>query len=73
MLWVNLVMDTFGALALATEGPSDSILDRPPYKKSASIVNEVMWRNIFGHAIFQIIVLGLVIFMVPGTMSENYW
>jgi len=52
MLWVNLVMDTFGALALATEPPSDAILLRPPYKKSASIVNEVMWRNIFGHAIF---------------------
>jgi len=52
MLWVNLVMDTFGALALATEAPSDAILLRPPYKKSASIVNEVMWRNIFGHAIF---------------------
>jgi Ca2+-transporting ATPase len=52
MLWVNLVMDTFGALALATEPPSENILDRPPYAKSASIVNEVMWRNIFGHAIF---------------------
>jgi Ca2+ transporting ATPase len=73
MLWVNLVMDTFGALALATEPPSDAILLRKPYPKSASIVNEVMWRNIFGHAIFQIIVLGLVIFIVPGTMSQDYW
>lgn len=73
MLWVNLVMDTFGALALATEPPIDDILLRPPYPKSASIVNEVMWRNIFGHAFFQIIVLGLVIFLVPGTLTENYW
>jgi magnesium-transporting ATPase (P-type) len=73
MLWVNLVMDTFGALALATEPPSDEILLRPPYRKSASIVNEVMWRNIFGHAIFQIIVLGLVIFVIPGTMTQDYW
>jgi magnesium-transporting ATPase (P-type) len=73
MLWVNLVMDTFGALALATEPPMESILDRPPYPKSASIVNEVMWRNIFGHAIFQIIVLALVIFIAPGTLTENYW
>lgn len=39
MLWVNLVMDTFGALALATEAPHDSILQRAPYKKSDSIVN----------------------------------
>jgi Ca2+-transporting ATPase len=45
-------MDTFGALALATESPNDSILTRPPYPKTESIVNDVMWRNIFGHAIF---------------------
>lgn len=73
MLWVNLVMDTFGALALATEPPMEDILKRAPYPKSASIVNEVMWRNIFGHAIFQIVVLGMVIFLVPGTLTENYW
>lgn len=30
MLWVNLIMDTFAALALATEPPSDKLLDRPP-------------------------------------------
>ena len=73
MLWVNLVMDTFGALALATEPPMEAILERAPYPKSASIVSEVMWRNIFGHAIFQIVVLALAIFLVPGVMTENYW
>lgn len=73
MLWVNLVMDTFGALALATEPPMDSILDRDPYPKDASIVNEVMWRNIFGHAFFQILILALLIFLVPGTLTHNYW
>jgi len=73
MLWVNLVMDTFGALALATESPHDSILQRKPYKKSDSIVNQVMWRNVFGHAIFQIIVLALCIFIVPGNLTEDYW
>lgn len=73
MLWVNLVMDTFGALALATEPPMADILKRPPYAKSAPIVSDVMWRNIFGHAIYQILVLALVIFLVPGNMTENYW
>lgn len=73
MLWVNLVMDTFGALALATEPPMEDILKRPPYPKSAPIVNEVMWRNIFGHAIYQIFVLALVIFIAPGLMTEDYW
>lgn len=73
MLWVNLVMDTFGALALATEPPMPDIVKRPPYPKSASIVNDIMWRNIFGHAIFQIVVLALLIFLVPGNLTENYW
>lgn len=73
MLWVNLVMDTFGALALATEPPMDEILLRQPYPKNAPIVDEVMWRNIFGHAIFQIIVLGFCIFTIPGSLTENYW
>ena len=33
-LWLNLVMDTFGALALATEHPTNDLLDRHPYPKS---------------------------------------
>ena len=48
MLWVNLIMDTFAALALATEPPHDGLLDRKPASKTAKIVNAVMWRNIFG-------------------------
>ena len=31
MLWVNLIMDTMGALALATEPPANDVLDHPPY------------------------------------------
>jgi calcium-translocating P-type ATPase len=57
MLWVNLIMDTFAALALATEPPSQNLLDRAPEKRTDKIVNAVMWRNIFGQAIYQIVVL----------------
>lgn len=66
MLWVNLIMDTLAALALATEPPSTDILKRQPYPKSAAIVTEVMWRNVFGHAIYQIIVLVIIIFCAEG-------
>lgn len=48
MLWVNLIMDTFAALALATEPPNDSLLDRKPQAKEESIVSKAMWRNIIG-------------------------
>lgn len=67
MLWVNLIMDTFAALALATEPPSDELLLRHPAKKSDAIVNSVMWRNILGQSIFQIIVL-LVLLYKGGDM-----
>jgi calcium-translocating P-type ATPase len=63
MLWVNLIMDTFAALALATEPPAFDILTRQPYAKDAAIVTEVMWRNVFGHAIYQIVALCVVIFL----------
>ena len=46
MLWVNLIMDTFAALALATEPPSPLVLNRLPASKKAHMINAVMWRNI---------------------------
>ena len=52
MLWVNLIMDTFAALALATEPPSDTVLERMPSKKSDLIVNSVMWRNILMQSLY---------------------
>jgi magnesium-transporting ATPase (P-type) len=59
-------MDTLAALALATEPPQESILKRQPYHKDAPIVTEVMWRNVFGHAIYQMIVIVVIIFAWPG-------
>jgi len=66
MLWVNLIMDTFAALALATEPPAWDILTRQPYPKNAAIVTELMWRNVFGHAIYQAIVLLVIVFAGPS-------
>lgn len=66
MLWVNLIMDTFAALALATEPPEENVLQRPPYHKDAEIVTDVMWRNVFGHSIYQMIVLIVVILAAQG-------
>ena len=62
MLWVNLIMDSFASLALATEDPADSLLDRKPYSRDASILTPMMILNIFSQGIFQIIVLTIIIF-----------
>jgi len=79
MLWVNLIMDTFAALALATEPPSDAVLDRTPATKADAIVNAVMWRNVLGQSIFQIIVLlvllfcGGSLFNIEFEQSDNFY
>jgi magnesium-transporting ATPase (P-type) len=57
MLWVNLIMDTMGALALGTEPPSLELLDRRPYRRDASLISRPMWRNILCQATYQLIVL----------------
>jgi len=72
MLWVNMIMDTFAALALATEPPEEDILQRAPYHKDAPIVTDVMWRNVHGHAVYQIIIICFVIFFGQGSLCYNY-
>lgn len=64
MLWVNLIMDTFAALALATEPPHREVLNRPPRRPDAFIVTKEMAINIFGvGAVFVAILLGMLLYM----------
>ena len=62
LLWVNLIMDTLGALALATEPPNDGLLKRPPVAKGANFITKPMWRNIIGQSIYQLIILAILNF-----------
>lgn len=62
MLWVNLIMDTLAALALATEPPSNDLLNRMPYSRSEHIINSQMWRGIVLNSIYQIVVLIVILF-----------
>ncbi|ODV89481.1 hypothetical protein CANCADRAFT_13458, partial [Tortispora caseinolytica NRRL Y-17796] len=56
LLWVNLIMDTFAALALATDPPSESMLDRQPELRNQSLISVNMWKMIIGQAIYQVTV-----------------
>jgi Ca2+-transporting ATPase len=60
LLWVNLIMDTLAALALATDPPTDSVLDRKPEPKGSSIISPTMWKMIFGQAIYQLAITFLL-------------
>mmetsp|Transcript_4183 Transcript_4183/g.8680 ORF Transcript_4183/g.8680 Transcript_4183/m.8680 type:complete len:1096 (+) Transcript_4183:199-3486(+) len=61
MLWVNLIMDTMGALALGTEPPRNELLDRRPYARDASLISRPMWRNILCQSLYQ---LALLVFLL---------
>ncbi|KAG8053982.1 hypothetical protein GUJ93_ZPchr0001g31567 [Zizania palustris] len=61
LLWVNLIMDTLGALALATEPPNDAMMQRPPVGRGDNFITKVMWRNIIGQSIYQLFVLGVLL------------
>eukprot|EP01091_Cochliopodium_minus_P014751 TRINITY_DN505_c0_g1_i1.p1 TRINITY_DN505_c0_g1~~TRINITY_DN505_c0_g1_i1.p1 ORF type:complete len:1009 (-),score=313.19 TRINITY_DN505_c0_g1_i1:89-3070(-) len=63
MLWVNLIMDTMAALALATESPHKSLLDRKPYGRHENILTPAMWRNILGQAICQLIIMFFLMYL----------
>jgi len=66
LLWVNLIMDTMAALALATDPPTRKILDRKPDPKSAPLISVNMWKMIIGQAIYQLIVTLVLYFAGPS-------
>ncbi|KAG5000945.1 hypothetical protein JHK87_022017 [Glycine soja] len=57
LLWVNLIMDTLGALALATEPPTDRLMHRSPVGRREPLITNIMWRNLIVQAAYQIAVL----------------
>ena len=65
MLWVNLIMDTLAALALATEPPSEELLYRMPYSRNEKMITPQMWRCIVFHSLFQVIILCIILFKGP--------
>uniref|UniRef100_A0A9J8DG55 Calcium-transporting ATPase n=1 Tax=Cyprinus carpio carpio TaxID=630221 RepID=A0A9J8DG55_CYPCA len=62
MLWVNLIMDTFASLALATEPPTDALLLRKPYGRNKPLISRTMMKNILGHAVYQLTIIFTLLF-----------
>lgn len=65
MLWVNLIMDTFAALALATEPANDSVMYEKPRDPKAFIITTQMWITIF--------TVGLIFFGILVTLLVTEW
>ncbi|XVF57244.1 hypothetical protein PTKIN_Ptkin06aG0189200 [Pterospermum kingtungense] len=69
LLWVNLIMDTLGALALATEQPTNDLMDRLPVGRSEPLITRVMWRNLIAQALYQISILLILEFKGKSIFS----
>uniref|UniRef100_A0A8C7GF53 Calcium-transporting ATPase n=1 Tax=Oncorhynchus kisutch TaxID=8019 RepID=A0A8C7GF53_ONCKI len=63
MLWVNLIMDTFASLALATEPPTEALLMRKPYGRNKPLISSTMTKNILGHGIYQLVIIFSLLFV----------
>ncbi|KAK4434360.1 Calcium-transporting ATPase 1 [Sesamum alatum] len=76
LLWVNMIMDTLGALALATEPPTDELMKRSPVGRKGNFISNVMWRNILGQSIYQFVIIwylqtsGKAVFHLDGQDSD---
>ena len=57
MLWVNLIMDTFAALALASLPPSNRVMNDKPRARGANIITKPMTKGIFGVGGFFVVLL----------------
>uniref|UniRef100_H2USS7 Calcium-transporting ATPase n=1 Tax=Takifugu rubripes TaxID=31033 RepID=H2USS7_TAKRU len=62
MLWVNLIMDTFASLALATEPPNEALLLRKPYGRNKPLISRTMMKNILGQGVYQLIIIFTLLF-----------
>ncbi|MCD7466371.1 putative calcium-transporting ATPase 13, plasma membrane-type [Datura stramonium] len=71
LLWVNLIMDTLGALALATERPSSDLMNKKPVGRTETLITGVMWRNLLAQALYQVTVLLILQFKGSAIFHVN--
>lgn len=75
MLWVNLIMDTFAAMALASIAPSMDVMNEKPRRRTDFIITSVMRNTIFGVGLgFLIILMGLLVYFknLSGGMDTHH-
>lgn len=76
LLWVNMIMDTLGALALATEPPNNDLMKRLPVGRKGNFISNVMWRNVLGQSLYQFLIIwylqtrGKAAFQLSGPDSD---
>jgi Ca2+-transporting ATPase len=73
LLWINLIMNTFAALALATDAPNPELLNRPPDSRKASLITPSMWKMIIGQAIYQLIAIFTLLYVAAAKFKTTLY
>ncbi|PFH34173.1 plasma membrane-type Ca(2+)-ATPase A1 PMCAA1 [Besnoitia besnoiti] len=73
MLWVNLIMDSFASLALATERPTEDLLNRKPQGRDSYLISRSMLTSIVASAVYQLTVMLSLIFYGEHFLPETKW
>ena len=71
MLWINLIMDSLGSLALSTEDPSNELLYRKPHSKREYIINNNMWKMIIAQSMVQFFIILFIYLYGPMFIEED--
>jgi magnesium-transporting ATPase (P-type) len=70
LLWVNLIMDTFAAIALATEPPLESVTSGMPYRENNPVITKFVWRQIIGVSVWNTLIILFMLFAM--VFGEDY-
>lgn len=65
MLWVNLIMDSLASLALATERPTDALLNHPPRDAEESLLQPTLLKHMAGQVVYQLVVMFFLVTRGP--------
>ncbi|XP_027154440.1 putative calcium-transporting ATPase 13, plasma membrane-type [Coffea eugenioides] len=71
LLWVNLIMDTLGALALATEQPNNDLMECRPVGRREPLITKIMWRNLIAQALYQVTIILILEFKGSSIFHVN--
>lgn len=73
MLWVNIIMDTFAAMAFASIRPEANVMNHPPRKNSDFIINKSMFKRLMATSVtFIAVLMGLLGYFVYTGTDNTY-
>ena len=72
LLWINIIMDTFAALALVTDTASESLLDRKPDTHGTRLFTADMIKMILGQSIYQVVIILIFHFLGHAILGIDH-